>query len=141
MKEKGKKEKINQKAKNADRSPGEQIVGDSTFIIDRTNKIVFYQYIMTEDTLNNKTPWQDLTIGGNIYTAGNAKEFKTGDWRSTTPVFKSELCKHCGLCYPVCPDDAIPVNPDGTRRDFDYDACKGCGVCAKVCPFKAIEMK
>ena len=32
---------------------------------------------MTEDTLNNKTPWQDLTIGGNIYTAGNAKEFKT----------------------------------------------------------------
>lgn len=38
----GKKEKINQKAKNADRSPGEQIIGDSTFIIDRTNKIVFY---------------------------------------------------------------------------------------------------
>ncbi len=95
----------------------------------------------TEERLNNKTPWQDLTIGGNIYTAGNAKEFKTGDWRSTTPVFKSELCKHCGLCYPVCPDDAIPVNPDGTRKDFDFDACKGCGVCAKVCPFKAIEMK
>ena len=33
---------------------------------------------MTEDTLNAKTPWQDLTIGGNIYQAGNAKEFKTG---------------------------------------------------------------
>ena len=96
---------------------------------------------MTSDKLNNNTPWQDLTIGGNIYTAGNAKEFKTGDWRSTTPVFKSELCKHCGLCYPVCPDDAIPVNPDGTRGEFDYDACKGCGVCAKVCPFGAIEMK
>ena len=51
---------------------------------------------MTSDKLNNNTPWQDLTIGGNIYTAGNAKEFKTGDWRSTTPIFKSELCKHCG---------------------------------------------
>ena len=38
----GKKEKTNQKAKNADRSPAEQIVGDSTFIIDKTNKIVFY---------------------------------------------------------------------------------------------------
>ena len=96
---------------------------------------------MTEDTLNSKATINDLTIGGNIYTAGNAKEFKTGDWRSITPVFKAELCKQCGLCFPVCPDDAIPVGKDGCRGDFDYDACKGCGVCAKVCPFKAIEMK
>ena len=36
---------------------------------------------MTEDKLNPNTPMEDLTIGGNIYTAGNAKEFKTGDWR------------------------------------------------------------
>ena len=46
---------------------------------------------MTEDRLNNKTPWQDLTIGGDIYEAGNAKEFKTGDWRSITPVYKPEV--------------------------------------------------
>jgi len=90
--------------------------------------------------INSKTPYQDLTVGGNIYTAGNAKKFKTGDWRSTTPVYISEKCKQCGLCWPVCPDDAIPVK-DGKRLDFNYDACKGCGVCAKVCPFKAIEMK
>ena len=32
---------------------------------------------MTEDVLNNKTPINDLTIGGNIYTAGNAKEFNS----------------------------------------------------------------
>lgn len=96
---------------------------------------------MTEDKLNTKTPMDELTIGGNIYTAGNAKEFKTGDWRSSTPVYKPELCKQCGLCFPVCPDDAIPVNKDLKREDFNYDACKGCGVCAKVCPFKAIEMK
>ncbi len=90
--------------------------------------------------INSKTPYQDLTVGGNIYTAGNAKEFKTGDWRSTSPVYILEKCKQCGLCWPVCPDDAIPVK-DGKRLDFNYDACKGCGVCAKVCPFKAIEMK
>lgn len=95
---------------------------------------------MTENEINSKTPYQDLTIGGNIYKAGNAKEFKTGDWRSTTPIFISEKCKQCGLCWPVCPDDAIPVK-NGERLDFNYDACKGCGVCAKVCPFKAIEMK
>ena len=96
---------------------------------------------MTEDILNTKTPYQDLTIGGNIYTAGNAREFKTGDWRSETPVFYSEKCKQCGLCFPVCPEDAIPVNHEGLRADFDLETCKGCGVCAKVCPFKAIEMK
>ena len=95
---------------------------------------------MTEDNLNKNTPMEDLTIGGNIYTAGNAKEFKTGDWRSTKPIWNRELCKQCGLCFPVCPDDAIPVK-DGNRKDFNYDYCKGCGICAKVCPFKAIEMK
>ena len=96
---------------------------------------------MTEDTINNKTPYQDLTIGGNIYTAGNAKEFKTGDWKSQCPVFDSEKCKQCGLCFPVCPEDAIPVSKEGLRGDFNLDTCKGCGVCAKVCPFGAIQMK
>jgi len=96
---------------------------------------------MTDENLNAKTPWQKLTIGGNIYNSGNAKEFKTGDWRSTVPEWKIDLCTQCGLCFPVCPDDAIPVNGECKREDFDFDACKGCGVCAKVCPFKAIEMK
>ena len=89
---------------------------------------------MSECKINKNTPWQDLTIGGNIYEAGNAREFKTG-------VFLSEKCKQCGLCFPVCPDNAIPVNSDQKRENFNYDYCKGCGVCAKVCPFGAIEMK
>ena len=49
--------------------------------------------------------------------------------------------KQCGLCFPVCPEDAIPVGEDLKRKDFNYDYCKGCGVCAKVCPFGAIEMR
>ena len=89
--------------------------------------------------INPTTPMEKMTMGGNIYNAG--KEFKTGDWRSTRPVFLSDKCKQCGLCFPVCPDDAIPVNKDLKREDFDFDYCKGCGVCAKVCPFGAIEMK
>jgi len=44
------------------------------------------------------------------------------------------------LCFPVCPDDAIPVGKDLKRTDFNYDYCKGCGVCSKACPFGAIEM-
>ena len=94
---------------------------------------------MTE--INSKTPMEDLSIGGTIYSAGNAREFKTGDWRSMCPVFFEEKCKQCGMCFAVCPDDAIPVTKEQTRTDFNYDYCKGCGVCAKVCPFGAIEMK
>lgn len=90
--------------------------------------------------INKNTPQSELTIGGNIYDAGNSVEFKTGDWRSSKPIFLSEKCKQCGLCFPVCPEDSIPVS-DGKRGEFDYDFCKGCGVCSKVCPFKAIEME
>ena len=92
--------------------------------------------------INKNTPMDELTIGGNIYDAGNARNFKTGDWRSMRPVYIEEKCKQCGLCYPVCPEDAIPVcKVSLNRKDFDFDYCKGCGVCAKVCPFGAIEMR
>ena len=84
------------------------------------------------------TPAEKMTIAGNIYEAGNSLEFKTGDWRSERPIFLSEKCKQCGLCFP---DDAIPVNKEQMRGDFNYDYCKGCGVCAKVCPFGAITME
>jgi pyruvate ferredoxin oxidoreductase delta subunit len=92
--------------------------------------------------INANTPIDKLTIGGNIYEAGNAKNFKTGDWRSVKPIYLEEKCKQCGLCFPVCPENAIPVCKDTQKRtDYNYDYCKGCGVCAVVCPFKAIEMK
>ncbi len=93
---------------------------------------------MTE--INSNTPMEKLTIGGNIYDAGNARDFKTGDWRSLRPVFHEDKCKQCGMCFPVCPENAIPVKDDLKRTDFNFDYCKGCGVCAKVCPFGAISM-
>ena len=65
--------------------------------------------------IDRNTPACDMTIGGNIYKAGNAREFKTGDWRSVKPIYISEKCTQCGLCFPVCPDDAIPVNKEGKR--------------------------
>ena len=37
--------------------------------------------------ISSETPAEDLTIGGNIYEAGNARDFKTGDWRSVKPVY------------------------------------------------------
>ena len=97
---------------------------------------------MSEMRINKDTPVEGLTPGGIIYDAGNARNFKTGDWRSMCPVWYEEKCTQCGLCFPVCPDDSIPFEKNTLKRkDFNYDYCKGCGVCAKVCPFGAIEMK
>lgn len=89
--------------------------------------------------INEHSPWQELTQGGFVYGAGNSAGFNTGDWRTKSPVWKSENCKQCLLCFPVCPDSSIPIT-DGKRGDFDFFHCKGCGICAKVCPFGAIGM-
>ena len=94
-----------------------------------------------QNKIDANTPWEEMTPGGDIYESGNAKEFKTGSWRSMKPKYLSEKCTQCGLCFPVCPEDAIPVNKEQKRKDFNYDYCKECGVCAKVCPFHAIEME
>ncbi|MBR2530553.1 MAG: 4Fe-4S binding protein [Lachnospiraceae bacterium] len=69
-----------------------------------------------------------------------SKDFKTGEWRTSTPVFDKGKCKQCLLCAPVCPDGCIPVT-DGRCDDFDMDHCKGCGICEKACPFGAISMR
>ena len=90
--------------------------------------------------INEKTPWQGLTEGLQMFAGGTARHFATGEWRTSTPVLLKDKCRQCLLCAPVCPDVSIPVG-DGKRQDFDYDHCKGCGICASVCPFGAIEMK
>jgi len=93
---------------------------------------------MSTNEITPNTTWEETTMGGAIYTAGNATNFETGDWRSRKPIYLKEKCKQCLLCVPTCPDCAIPVNEEGKREDFNYFACKGCMVCKKVCPFGAI---
>ena len=90
--------------------------------------------------INEKSVWQDITPGNQIFAAGTSKEFITGEWRTQTPVFHEEKCTQCLLCTPVCPDSSIPVK-DQKRGEFDLEHCKGCGICAKTCPFGAITMK
>lgn len=95
---------------------------------------------MDVSNITEKSPWQDITEGNQIYGSGTSVAFNTGEWRTQTPIFDSEKCTQCLLCAPVCPDSSIPV-VDGERLDFDLDHCKGCGICAKVCPFQAIIME
>ena len=90
--------------------------------------------------INERLPWQELTVGCEIYEGGSSRLTKTGEWRSNMPVWLEDKCKQCMLCAPFCPDSSIPVK-DGIRGDFDYEHCKGCGICVNACPFDAIEMK
>ena len=88
--------------------------------------------------INEKSTWQELTVGAEIYEPATSLQVNTGDWRVMVPVFKEDKCKQCLLCVPYCPDSSIPVK-DGKRAGFDLVHCKGCGICYKVCPFDAID--
>ena len=59
--------------------------------------------------VNEKAPFQDMTLGNQVYGGGGSREFKTGEWRTQTPVMNWEKCVNCLLCAPFCPDSCIPV--------------------------------
>ncbi|MDD2447564.1 MAG: 4Fe-4S binding protein [Tissierellia bacterium] len=92
------------------------------------------------DGINAKVTWKEITLAGIVTDGGKSKDFETGDWRNSKPVWLAENCKQCLICTAFCPDSSIPVK-DKKRVDFEYKHCKGCGICEKVCPFNAIEMK
>lgn len=87
-----------------------------------------------------KKGWKDLLIGL-VLKGGTSMDFETGDWRSERPVWSSEKCKNCLICWIYCPDSAIIVKNEKIQG-IDYSYCKGCGICAEECPprAKAITM-
>lgn len=95
---------------------------------------------MISDRINEMSPWEDVTEGNKLFEAATSREFKTGEWRTQTPVHDKTKCKECYLCVPVCPDMSIQVAEDESIV-FDMEHCKGCGICSKVCPFDAIKME
>ena len=95
---------------------------------------------MISDRINEMSPWEDITEGNKLFEAATSREFKTGEWRTQTPVHDKTTCKECYLCVPVCPDMSIQVAEDESIV-FDMEHCKGCGICSKVCPFDAIKME
>lgn len=51
----------------------------------------------------------------------------------------SNACIACTLCVKVCPHDAIHV--ENNIAKIDYDKCTNCGLCVAKCPTKAITMR
>ena len=89
---------------------------------------------------DKKKGWKDIPRGGLITEAGNAKEYKTGGWRTFKPVRDKDNCSDCLFCWIYCPDSAVIVE-NGKIKEIDLEHCKGCGICAEVCPKKGIKME
>lgn len=83
--------------------------------------------------------WKDLEVGCVVSEPGNASQYRTGDWRSVRPVWDTEKCIQCGVCYIFCPDMAIKKTEDGYFEANLY-YCKGCGICAQECITGCITM-
>lgn len=83
--------------------------------------------------------WQDLNIGCIVTEPGNARQYRTGDWRAQRPTHEFRRCIKCGLCQIYCPEGCIFQNAEG-YFDADLYYCKGCGICAQECPTGVITM-
>jgi len=60
------------------------------------------------------------------------------------------LCNGCGICFEVCPQDAIKQLPSSVFEghliekptiDLDEDSCILCGECVVLCPMNALTMQ
>ena len=49
-------------------------------------------------------------------------------------------CVHCGVCTSVCATEALYINRDDMKVEFDYEKCVACELCVKVCPVKAMNV-
>ncbi len=88
----------------------------------------------------NELTWKDMTVGLIVSEPGSASQYRTGDWKSESPILTKEQCNKCGLCFIYCPEGCIQPDKEGWFiADLFY--CKGCGICAKECPKNAIKME
>lgn len=85
--------------------------------------------------------YNEVPIGGTIEGVPTSINFKTGDWKSLTPVVNHDKCKKCKMCTIFCPDEALIFNEKTKQIEIDLEYCKGCGICDRECKFNAIEMK
>ena len=55
--------------------------------------------------------WTELEPGCVIVEPGNAREYKTGDWRTTGhPLVDKEKCTGCKKCAEICPCNFIEMH-------------------------------
>jgi len=55
-------------------------------------------------------------------------------FNNISKVTTSNLCLHCGLCYSICPVNAIEISDEIERKPVVTNNCTGCGKCLLLCP-------
>ena len=55
-------------------------------------------------------------------------------------VRNEEKCTNCGVCIPICPTQALVVDPDTRKVLFHTKKCIACELCVKICPPRAMEV-
>jgi len=83
--------------------------------------------------------WRDLEIGSIVVEPGSASQYQTGSWRSQRPIYDSNKCIKCGICYIFCPEGCVEQNDEG-YFEANLFYCKGCGICTRECWTGAITM-
>ncbi len=97
-------------------------------------------------------------ISRKVVTAGNTRfleietKFLT---KKLTLRLDKKVCTGCGVCYNVCPKEAIDRGPIGAAKRLeiagtpdldlspevaDPNKCSYCGVCVTMCPFNALSL-
>lgn len=51
------------------------------------------------------------------------------------------LCTHCGVCTVMCPVDALSIDRNTLKVEFDSSKCIVCGACIKSCPPRAMKIE
>jgi L-aspartate semialdehyde sulfurtransferase ferredoxin len=49
-------------------------------------------------------------------------------------------CTDCGVCIPICPVEALSVDPKTRKVTFDSKKCIACELCVNICPTRAMEV-
>ena len=85
--------------------------------------------------------WRELAVGTAITEPGSSRYNRTGDWRSSRPVWNLDNCVKCGICTVFCPEGCIAMRPADSYPQADMEYCKGCGICVAECWTGCIAME
>ena len=72
----------------------------------------------------------------NLGMGGASRQGKLSQHSNISPQIKRKLCKGCGDCIALCPQQAIQLI--GDKSSIDREKCIGCAECITVCLYEAI---
>lgn len=85
----------------------------------------------------------DLTgFGGtlkNLGMGGASRQGKLFQHSNISPNVDRKLCKGCGDCIEICPQNAISLM--NKISNIDQEKCIGCAECITICPQEAIKIQ